>query len=62
MSIIPAVSIDEIVTVSIYGKTVEARVFKIHPANTADVEVLETGKCYRITGLWVNSFHARTGR
>ncbi len=60
--VIPVVSIDEIVTVSVYGKIERARVLKVHPANTVDVEVLSTGKCYRISGLWVNSFKARTAR
>lgn len=40
-----------LVTVSIYGRDVLARVLVVHPANTIDVEVLDSGRCYRVSGL-----------
>jgi hypothetical protein len=36
--------------VEIYGKRYLAKVLKIHPCGTIDVE-LSSGKCYRVSGL-----------
>lgn len=39
------------VTVELYGNPVECWLLAEHPANTIDVEVKKTGKCYRISGV-----------
>jgi hypothetical protein len=42
--------INEIINVTIYGKQYAAKVLKIHPFGTVDVE-LPSGKCFRVSGL-----------
>jgi len=38
--------------VEIYGKRYLAKVLKVHPCGTLDVE-LSSGKCFRVSGLSV---------
>ena len=39
------------VMVDIYGKATACRVLRVHAAGTMDVECIESGKCFRISGL-----------
>jgi len=38
------------ISVMIYGKEYQARVLRIHPAGTVDIE-LPCGRCFRVSGL-----------
>jgi hypothetical protein len=48
MSNLPTKSI----TVTIYGREYIAKVLKVHPYGTVDVE-LPSGRCFRVSGLSV---------
>lgn len=45
------ISIDQIITLDIYGRPSRCRIFEIHPMGTLDVERLNDGQCFRVTGL-----------
>jgi hypothetical protein len=38
------------INVTIYGKQYKAKVLKVHPFGTVDVE-LSSGRCFRVSGL-----------
>jgi hypothetical protein len=42
----------QFIEVEIYGKRYLAKVLKVHPFGTVDVE-LSSGKCFRVSGLKV---------
>ena len=42
--------INDIIQVTIYGRAYMAKVLKVHPFGTVDVET-ESGACYRVSGL-----------
>ena len=46
------VSVGDIIEADIYGHPSRCRVLAVHAAGTIDVEVLKSGRCYRISGLW----------
>lgn len=41
----------DIIEFDIYGKIRKCKVLVVRPAGTVDVEVLDTGKCFRVSGL-----------
>lgn len=45
--------INDIVTITIYGRAMRARVLAVHRAGTLDVQI-KTGECYRVSGLNFN--------
>ena len=49
MSVLP--QLGDTFTTRIYSTSKEVRVIAVHPFGTMDVETLDTGDCYRITGL-----------
>lgn len=42
---------NQIVFCEIYGKLERCRVLALHGRYTVDVEVINTGRCYRVSGL-----------
>lgn len=49
MSVLP--QLGDTFTTRIHSTNKEVRVIAVHPFGTMDVETLDTGDCYRITGL-----------
>ena len=47
----------QFIEVEIYGKRYLAKVLKVHPFGTVDVE-LSSGKCFRVSGLKVKEVKA----
>jgi hypothetical protein len=47
----------QFIEVEIYGKRYLAKVIKVHPFGTVDVE-LSSGKCFRVSGLQIKEVTA----